>query len=522
MTDTTEATDAFDVAVLQNLLSSPELCLTTKRALACINHLGEELTNEYMNQPRLYVDSKDCTAINARWILRQLMPRVQTKLKCDLLVCARGEMLAPEMNLKTLMQCGGVRVKGLVAGKECTMTPTAAYFLGHAMCENSEADPYVRLTTGKKKRIQALRVNTRLLLTDEETHQPVDQHIMSGALLANAEQRLEILDRGVAALSFAMLQLDDVTAADLGVLLRRAIVSGNKEGIPYALDLSRNRFGANGLRDFLSPAYGPNGVIAHGHFMDKLDLTGVSLGCRGVKHLAKVLAVGRLNVKELVLAHVDLKKDGVTALVNAYAELSKNELPKKAGRGRLTSLDLSSNPLAPGALAPLLEVDAFPHLQTLKLNNLKVNAPFWHLLVRAIAKENRFPSIDRVDTKDNNGTPDSAVDKALSVARTRREFKAAENTYDEWEAWEAARRAHDAKALAALKVKRAALRELRAAQRAERRMVRAPSPPPLTDPKDAEDVEDAEDEYPAPADHDSNWSNLEGPSAAPNSNTMLF
>ena len=120
MGEATGVTDAFDVAVLQNLLSSTELCLTTKRALACVNKLGEELVAEYMIQPRLYVDSKDCTAINARWILRQLMPRVHTDLKCDLLVCARGEMLAPEMNLQTLMQCNGVRVRG-VAGKQINL-----------------------------------------------------------------------------------------------------------------------------------------------------------------------------------------------------------------------------------------------------------------------------------------------------------------------------------------------------------------------------------------------------------------
>ena len=75
------------------------------------------------------------------------------------------------------------------------MTPTAAYFLGHAMSENFEADPYVRLTTGKKKRIQSLRLNMRLYLTDEETHQPVDQRILSGAILANAEKRLDVLEK---------------------------------------------------------------------------------------------------------------------------------------------------------------------------------------------------------------------------------------------------------------------------------------------------------------------------------------
>lgn len=519
MGEATEVTDAFDVAVLQNLLASPELCLTTKRALACINHLGEELTNEYMNQPRLYVDSKDCTAINARWILRQLMPRVQTACKCDLLVCARGEMLAPEMNLKTLMQCSGVRVKGLVMGKEHTMTPTAAYFLGHAMSENFEVDPYVRLTTGKKKRIQALRVNTRLFLTDEETHQQVDQHIMSGALLANAEKRLDVMDLGGGNLSFTMLQLDDVTAADLGVLLRRKIIANKNDSHLWSLDLSNNKFGASGLRALLLPAYGPNGVVPHSYFMHKLDLTGVSLGCKGVKQLAKVLAAGRLNANELVLVNVDMRKDGLTALVNTYAELSKREVP--GWRGMLKSLDLSSNPLAQWGLASLLEVDAFPLLKTLKLCNLKVNAPFWQLLGRAIAKENRFPSIDHIDMKDNNGTLDSPVFKALEVARSRRQFKEAEKKFDEWEEQQKARAALDVEALAALKMKRAAARELREAQRAERRKVRAPSPPILTDPEDPEDVED-EDEYRARADHDSNGSTLEGPSDPPNSNTMLF
>ena len=511
MADTTNATDAFDVAVLQNLLASPALCLTTKRALACVTKLGSELTNEHMGQTHLYVDSEDCTAINARWILRQLISRVP-----GLLVCARGELLAPEMNLQTLMQFKRVRVKGLVMGKECVMTPTAAYFLGHALSEGFEVDPYVRLTTGKKKRIQALRVNTRLFLTPEETFKLVDQRIMSGALLANAESRLEVLKRHDARLSFTMLELDDVTAADLGEQLRRAIVSGSRKGLPISLDLSHNRFGKDGLRALLSPAYGPKGPVPHAHFMEKLDLTGVLLGCSGVKRLANVLAVGRLNVvEELVLVNVGMRWHGVTALVDTYAELSKQAM---RGLGMLESLDLSENPLGPRDLEPLLEVDAFPHLETLKLCNIKVSATFWIKLGRAIVKENRFPLIQHIgyrDNTDNAGTVDvdTPLCTAVGIACKRRALKKSEEGWHKWEERQKAQRAHEAMIREQVRQSRAVARDERKAQLSERRMDRAPSLPPSPH----YGLTDDEDEQQAVADHDFNLSTLDGPSDAPNS-----
>ena len=139
-----------NVGILDNLLCSPDLTLTSKRAMLCVSRLFRHATQAHLSQGELHVDWIDCTIHNARFILNVLIPRVP-----GLLVCARGESFAPKMDLAALAKLTNVRVMT----NTCMMGATAAYFLGHAL---AHSDGFVRLTIGRRKSLKALRERRRI------------------------------------------------------------------------------------------------------------------------------------------------------------------------------------------------------------------------------------------------------------------------------------------------------------------------------------------------------------------------
>ena len=406
--------EMFNFAVLQNLLASDFTSLLTRRALTCVNKLGHTVTEEHLQQEELYVNSGDCTATNARWILRRLMARVP-----NLRLCVHGEVFAPKMALKKLAMCNCV----CIGDANCWMSPTAAFFLGHALAE-SETDCYVRLTTGGKKRIRALRENPRVYLAPSETFNEVDQRVMSGALLANAERRIDRLRLGDCPINLSLLEIDDRAVIDLGKRLRFAIREYG--ALPSSLDLSLNNFGLCGIYALLEGSYGPNGVVAHGSVMNELNLTGVSLNCAGVTQLAEFMAGGRLAVRDLRLARVNMGQNGMKALVDAHAQLAQRDM------GVLEHLDVSHNPLTSRGLEPLLEVGVLPRLKSLNLRNVKARELFLTKLGTAIAKHDHFPSIVSIDHDTFKSGFTVPLHHAVSIASTKRRLKESE---DDWDAW---------------------------------------------------------------------------------------
>ena len=416
--------DWFNFELLQPLLEHVDLHLSAKRALACVNKVSREVVNQHLEKPELYVADFDCTATNARWILRQLMQFVP-----QLLVCPRGETFLPRMRLDQLAECRCVRV----VGPNAAMTPTAAYFLGHALAE-SEVDCYVRLTTGVKKRIRALRENSRVALTPEETFQEIDQRVLSGALLANAERRVvQVLVEHVSNnLNLSMLSLDDPTIGELGEVMRLALSKG--QVVPNTIDLSCNPFGEAGLRELLVPSYGAQGVVNRSSSrMHSLNLTGVPLRCAGVKLLAEeVLAVGRLAPKCLYLAKVDMEREGLVALVNTYANLSKG-FKDTSPAYVLEVLDLSDNPFTSSALLPLTKQLAFPSLKVLKLRGLnRAHGSFWGRMGYAIAKDDFFPCISSVCYDPSIYPLSHPVQRAVELHRAKRRASLAQTKWNDW------------------------------------------------------------------------------------------
>lgn len=416
--------DSFNFELLQPLLEHVDLRLSAKRALACVNKASQEVVNQHLEKPELHVAGFDCTATNARWVLRQLMQRVP-----QLLVCPRGETFVPKMRLDQLAECRCVRV----VGPNAAMTPTAAYFLGHALAE-SETNCYVRLTTGVKKRIRALRENARVALTPEETYQEIDQRVLSGALLANAERRIEqvVVKGNGNRINLSTLSLDDLTISELGNTLRLALKPGRMA--PNTIDLSRNPFGEVGLRELLVPSYGAQGVVNRfSSRMHLLDLTGVPLRCSGVKMLAhEVLAVGRLAPECLFLAKVEMEGVGLAALVETYANLNRGSKIMWPA-GVLESLDLSDNPFTSSALLPLTKQLAFPSLKVLKLRGLnRAHGSFWGRMGYAIAKHDFFPCISSVCYDASIYPLNNPVDRAVELHRSKRRASAAQSKWDAW------------------------------------------------------------------------------------------
>ena len=143
----TDCPSPLSVAVLDPLLACAGLGLAAKRALACVNRECRAVVTPYLLRASLHVNLLDCTLANARFVIECLMPKVP-----GLLLCACHETFAPRMNLNETAKLAYLKV----AGAKRVMGLTAAFFLGHAL---AQTDCVVRLTTGKRKRLKALREN---------------------------------------------------------------------------------------------------------------------------------------------------------------------------------------------------------------------------------------------------------------------------------------------------------------------------------------------------------------------------
>lgn len=419
--------DRFEVGVLEALLAHESLRLSCKRALMCVNHLCQAMTEEHLHREELHVDAMDCTVTNARWILDELM---SPKRVPNLRVCAKGETFAPKMALKDIAAKKLVRIDN----EKSRMGATASFFLGHAL---AHSDGLVRLTNGRQKRLSALRQNPRVQLLADETYEDVDVNLMAGALLLNAERRIDHLRLGEGHVNLAMLEIDDRRASELGEHMRRVLKQ--HAHVPTSLNLAHNTFGSRGIARLLVPSYGAHGVvpksnILSSHIVLELNLDGVSLGCEGVKRLAEeVFAHDRLIVRNLSLAKVNMGGEGLSALVAVYARrTSQSEWGRTTGA--LRWLNLSGNPLNAHALAPLRKVDAFPCLKGLRLQELeRLHSGFWPRLAVAIARDKRFPLIESVHCDQSMEIHCYPIRRAVTLMRSRRACLEAERKWNDWE-----------------------------------------------------------------------------------------
>ena len=359
--------------VLDTLVS--ELSLSSRRSLACVNSTCRHVIHSNLSNGRLVVDWKDCTISNAGFILNQLMPRVP-----GLLLCAKDELWAPEMDLAEITTFTRVKLKN----DEGQLGYTASYFLGEVLAKTNCT---VRLTNGAVKSLQSLRENERINLSASDCANVIDDHMLSGAVRANATNRL--LECASTPqdkiLLLNHLELNDKRIQDLGLLLNAVL-----KNTILKLDLSCNPFGPIGLLSIFFPM--ERGCQRR--VIQTLTLTHVALENQGVNIIARAFEEDVLLVGDLDLSSVKMGSHGLRNLTKSIRVVATRQQNNACV---LTMLNLSENHLGKKRedFDEFLKPDTFPFLKGLNLLYSGVNNNDLVRLARAIEIGN-FPSICNV------------------------------------------------------------------------------------------------------------------------------
>ena len=388
--------------VLDTLVS--KLSLFARRTLACVNLTCSHAVKSNFTNGRLYVDWLDCNLNNARFVLEQLLPH-----QPGFILCAQDETWAPEMDLAELMTFKRVKLKD----DEGELGYTASYFLGEAL---ARTDCIVRLTTGTYKCLNSLRTNSRLSLSPTDHANVVDEHMLSGALRANAEDRIREYDSDT--LSLHYLELNDNRLLDLRPCLTRRLNCVDLD----ELILSANPFGSKGLESILFPA----GLsICRTRMLKRLCLAHVSLKDEGIEVLARAFDEGWLVVRDLDVSWVKMGSKGFQSLAKAARVVARRQQENPLEQGHtyaLTKLDLSHNyPSKTRAdFDEFLKPGTFPFLKEIDLHHSGVVTADFARLARAI-KDLKLPNIETV--KFQNSEPARVpMERALRICAAEREL----------------------------------------------------------------------------------------------------
>ena len=392
-----ESTEVLDTVV-------PTLSLFARRTLACVNSTCSHVVTANFFSGRLYVDWIDCNLNNARFVLKKLLP-----CQPGFLLCAKDEQWAPHMDLAELMTFKRIKLKD----DEGELGYTASYFLGEAL---ARTDCIVRLTTGTYKCLNSLRTNSRLSLSPTDRANIVDEHMLSGALRANAEDRIREYDSDT--LSLHYLELNDNRLLDLRPCLNIRLNCVNLD----ELILSANPFGCKGLESVLFPI---DLSICRTRMLKRLCLAHVSLKDEGTEVLARAFDEGWLVVRDLDVSWVKMGSKGFRSLIKAVRVVARRQQENPLEEGHtyaLTKLDLSHNyPSKTRAdFDEFLKPGTFPFLKEIDLHHSGVVTADYARLARAI-KDLKLPNIETV--KFQNSEPARVpMERALRICAAEREL----------------------------------------------------------------------------------------------------
>lgn len=370
----------MDSVILELMLSCDVVDLRDKRAQACVCLEFQRVVFEHMRGWKLILRPSDCTHGNARFIVDVLLPSVPS-----LRLYPEGETLVPVLDLALLQTKPGLKLN---EGPN-VMGETAAWFLGHAL---AHTNCKVRLTTNYVKKLQALRERERIALTDHELGITVNWNIMAGALLANAERRIDNYCSDHGGLDLSGLCMDDRMAVWIAPKVR-AIGQDNL----LRLSLSFNQFGEAAIKHLFKKSMP---VLTH------LCLSGTHVGCNGVGALAKAIGSHRFPcLEQLILAEIDLRTSDMMEFVKRLRALPW-----------LKVLDLSHNRFVGEGIDALLHearTGAFPKLERLNLlQSWRVQSAFWYRLAVDL-KNGHFPAINTVQCDHKHAK--EYVDKGLAA-----------------------------------------------------------------------------------------------------------
>lgn len=424
-----------DTGILENLLLSEHLTLESKRNMLLVSWFFHEYTDAHLRLPELHVDYDDCTIANARFVVRKLAPRVP-----GLRLCARGERFAPKMDLAKLARFAAV----IAHATDCSMDATAAFFLGHAL---ATSDGFVRLGTGRKKSLVALRERDHLELDIYEQTNTIDLLLMKPCLLANAERRLKAFDGSV--LDLSNLYLNDEEMALVCGKMRDAF---NEQHHYTCIDLSRNSFGAMGrwgaMQLFVDALcnFRSDGCVR----VEALRLSETSICSSGLRVLAGPMHSGLLKITQLYLSNANIDDEGLSCLLSALRSLKGRRLrlkPLTADADVLEVLDLSENWFSDEGFQELLIGTGLSRLRALHLNKL------YHVsksAVVALASEVRtglYPAIEEIQT--SYSEDNLPMQKAVRHWRLRRDLAECDSDWNRFRTrFEADHRRSDFKRLA--------------------------------------------------------------------------
>ena len=412
-----------DQGILENVLLSPHLTLASKRAMLLVSRFFHQITDAHLRHPELHVSDADCTIANARFVIRVLLPRVP-----GLLVCARGERFTPKMDFRKLRILPNIRVHTTT----CCMGPTASYFLGHALAESNGC---VRLTMGRKKSLAALRERSRVYLDMHERMDEVDRNLVAGALLANAEARIERFNGKD--LDLSSLYINPTTLKHLKGTLYEAF-DKFADGPYQKIWLQGNPMGPLGgklLANALCSRQ-PSSPVR----VEALDMSDTQLGNEGVAALAAPMTCGGFRVEELYLANIGMGNSGLKALMRG---LRAGQGRKRVGKDFVEDtskdvqvLDLSENVFNDEGFEELMCPIGLSRLRLLYIRKLRRVGKRSLVKLGNAVREGVYPDIQ--DICADNGTEAASkqvpIHKAVNYWEAQRSVKKHD---DEWKAFEA-------------------------------------------------------------------------------------
>lgn len=360
-------------SVLDALLDSPKLSLTSKRRMIILNRLLREAVTTYFSGELkvVHVCLTDCSLSNARFVLQHLYPK-----NPFLVLAVEGEKFMPHCNLGELV----ARVRALgpnysfrleSADGTRRLKYATAYFLGHLLVEHCLAhDPYVvPITNGRAARLGSH--DDPGLYKRFTSHGACDAEraILQATMLRTAEaiarQVTTVDEDGFALLPGAggqrTLFLKDMGLNADAIRSIAPIVHDTQEHQAIThLMLDRNHLGERGAAALF-------GQGVNWRWLRHLSLNNCDIGARGCDHLLNSIFARRLSeLKYLAMRGADLDDQGACALWDCmpmlpklvYLNLSNNffgscalrQLVRKAPplHPRLASLDLTDMPYMEG------------------------------------------------------------------------------------------------------------------------------------------------------------------------------
>ena len=462
--------------VLDALGDSPQLSLTSKRALARVNRATRQGIFKHLRRDHIWVHRSDRTIANARWLVHMAetnpelclhvfdAPGCEGKDDADkpmghLGFCVAMGKKGPTVDGGTGLPAGAIFVASHKpnegeqqhpSGSEPSdeeeeeeeedeeeayknasiLDETVAWFLGHMLASLARIDVGIRTTTGKEINVSELaaavtRLYPVLSPIVRNGLNGTDWAFMEGALYRNAMARVVRMGEqqeasrwktGARVARFPKLRLNDDAMTHVGAKMQRLGVGG---GIT-TLDLHGNCFGALGtsaifcaLPNPSCPSFWNRPNILYKKLMTLVfDFTPIGDGY-GMQWLISAMAMHMLpELTCLRLVGVGMNSHNAHRLFDA--------LGMGGGASQLTNLNVSNNPFNGFAFAPMAKPAwTHPNLAALKVCFVKnVDSQGFAFLARAIMNR-QLPNLRDVVSVGSCDCSNHCVGVAVSAHRAR-------------------------------------------------------------------------------------------------------